>query len=67
MNYYLFTHCFRLLASEEAVRAYGLKPLARVVAWNRVGCDPSIMGIGPGDLGYPPKALLHYYLLWEDI
>jgi len=36
-----------VLASESAVSWHGLKPLARVVAWNRVGCDPSIMGIGP--------------------
>ncbi len=36
-----------VLASEAAVRAHGLVPLARLVAWARVGCDPSIMGIGP--------------------
>eukprot|EP00128_Syssomonas_multiformis_P006891 Colp12_sorted_trinity150504_noHs@27354 len=36
-----------VVASEEAVRENGLVPLARVVAWNRVGCEPSIMGIGP--------------------
>jgi len=36
-----------VVASEEATRANNLTPLARVVAWSRVGCDPSIMGIGP--------------------
>lgn len=36
-----------VVASEEAARANNLAPLARVVAWSRVGCDPSIMGIGP--------------------
>lgn len=36
-----------LVASEEAVNANNLTPLAKVVAWARVGCDPSIMGIGP--------------------
>jgi acetyl-CoA acyltransferase 2 len=36
-----------VVASEEACGSQGLAPLARVVAWNRVGCDPSIMGIGP--------------------
>jgi acetyl-CoA acyltransferase 2 len=36
-----------VLATEEAVKAHGLTPLARVVAWSRVGCDPTIMGIGP--------------------
>ncbi|VDM28334.1 unnamed protein product [Toxocara canis] len=36
-----------LVAGEEAILKYGLKPLARVVAWQSVGVDPSIMGIGP--------------------
>jgi acetyl-CoA acyltransferase 2 len=36
-----------VLADETAVAANGLTPLARVVGWNRVGCDPTIMGIGP--------------------
>ncbi|RYZ27936.1 MAG: acetyl-CoA C-acyltransferase [Chitinophagaceae bacterium] len=36
-----------LLASEEAVEKYGLKPIAKVVASAVAGVDPSIMGIGP--------------------
>ncbi|XP_003741004.1 3-ketoacyl-CoA thiolase, mitochondrial [Galendromus occidentalis] len=36
-----------LLASEEAVKKHGLKPLARLVGYSYVGVDPSIMGIGP--------------------
>lgn len=36
-----------LIASEEAVKKYGLKPLARVVSMAVAGVDPSIMGIGP--------------------
>lgn len=36
-----------LLASEDAVRQHSLKPLARIVGYSIVGCDPSIMGIGP--------------------
>ena len=36
-----------IIASEEFVKANGLKPLAKVRAWGSVGCDPSIMGIGP--------------------
>lgn len=36
-----------ILASEEAVKAEGLKPLARLVGYSVVGVDPSIMGIGP--------------------
>lgn len=36
-----------ILASEEAVKEYNLKPLARLVAYSTVGVDPSIMGEGP--------------------
>jgi 3-oxoadipyl-CoA thiolase len=36
-----------LLASGEAVKRYGLKPLAKVVSMAVAGVDPSIMGIGP--------------------
>ena len=36
-----------LVASEEAVRAHGLKPMARVVSYAYAGTDPSVMGIGP--------------------
>lgn len=36
-----------LLASESFAKEKGLKPLARIVSWAYVGCDPKIMGIGP--------------------
>ena len=36
-----------LLANEEAVKKYNLKPLARIVSMAIAGVDPSIMGIGP--------------------
>jgi 3-oxoadipyl-CoA thiolase len=36
-----------LLASEEAVKKYGLKPMAKIVSMATAGVDPSIMGIGP--------------------
>lgn len=36
-----------LLASEDAVSKNNLKPIARIVGYSYVGCDPSIMGIGP--------------------
>lgn len=36
-----------ILTSESFAKAKGYKPLARVVAWASVGCDPKIMGIGP--------------------
>ncbi|HUR82149.1 MAG TPA: thiolase family protein [Thermoanaerobaculia bacterium] len=36
-----------LVASEEAVKAHGLKPMARIVGYAQAGVDPKIMGIGP--------------------
>ena len=36
-----------LLASEDAVKQHSLNPLARIVGYAVVGCDPHIMGIGP--------------------
>ncbi len=36
-----------LLASEAAVKKYGLVPVAKVVSMAVAGVDPSIMGIGP--------------------
>jgi len=36
-----------LIASEAAVRAHGLTPLARIVAMAAAGVEPRVMGIGP--------------------
>lgn len=36
-----------LLASEEAVNKYGLKPMAKVLSRGTAGVDPAIMGTGP--------------------
>ncbi len=36
-----------LLASEEAVKKYGLKPMGRLVSYAVAGVPPEIMGIGP--------------------
>ncbi len=36
-----------LLASEDAVKKYGLKPIATIKSMAIAGVDPSIMGIGP--------------------
>ncbi len=36
-----------LIASEEAVKKYNLKPIARIVSSAVVGVEPRIMGIGP--------------------
>lgn len=38
-----------VLASEDAVKAHNLSPLARIVAYSYVGVHPAIMGIGPAD------------------
>jgi acetyl-CoA acyltransferase 2 len=38
-----------VIAGEDAVKANSLKPLVRIVSWSRVGCEPSIMGVGPVD------------------
>ncbi len=36
-----------MLASGEAVRRLGLKPLARLVAYAHAGVEPGLMGLGP--------------------
>jgi acetyl-CoA acetyltransferase family protein len=36
-----------IIASEDAVKKYGLKPMARVLSSAVVGVEPRIMGIGP--------------------
>lgn len=36
-----------VVATEEAVTKFNLKPLARVTGYSVVGCDPSTMGLGP--------------------
>ena len=44
-----------LLASEQAIKDYGLTPLARFVGYSVAGVPPRIMGIGPKEA--IPKAL----------
>lgn len=44
-----------IVASEDAVKQYSLKPLARIVSSAVVGVEPRIMGIGP--VGATNKAL----------
>lgn len=38
-----------VLCSESFAKRKGLKPLARIVSYASVGCDPKIMGIGPAE------------------
>lgn len=54
-----------LLASEDAVKKYSLKPLARIVSSAVVGVEPRIMGIGPVEASN--KALKKAGLTFNDI
>ena len=36
-----------VLAGGAAVKARGLRPLARIIGWATAGVDPRLMGIGP--------------------
>ncbi len=39
--------CAILIASDDAVKKYDLKPIASVEAWASAGVEPRVMGIGP--------------------
>ena len=54
-----------IIASEEAVRKYNLKPLARIVSSAVVGVEPRVMGIGPVEAS--KKALLKAGLIMADM
>lgn len=54
-----------IIASEDAVKKYGLKPLARIVSSAVVGVEPRIMGIGPVQASN--KALEKAGLTMDDI
>lgn len=54
-----------LLATEEAVKQYNLRPMARIVSMAVAGVDPSIMGIGP--VAATRKALQRAGLTVEDL
>src|SRR6185312_5194916 len=36
-----------VLMTEDAAKAKGIKPLARLVQWGTTGVEPTLMGIGP--------------------
>ena len=36
-----------ILASDEAVKKYHLKPMAKLIGWGQGGVEPRIMGVGP--------------------
>ena len=54
-----------LLASEQAVKDYGLTPLARFVSFSVAGVRPEVMGIGP--IAAIPKALQQAGLTRDQI
>ena len=54
-----------ILASEKAVKQFGLKPLARFVSYAAKGVPPHIMGIGP--IEAIPAALRYANLTQDDI
>jgi 3-oxoadipyl-CoA thiolase len=54
-----------IIASEEAIKKYNLKPMARIVSSAVVGVEPRIMGIGPVEASN--KALKKAGLTLDDI
>ena len=54
-----------IVASEDAVKKYNLKPLARIISSAVVGVEPRIMGIGP--VKASQKALAKAGLKLEDM
>ncbi len=54
-----------LLASEHAIREYGLTPLARFVGYSVAGVAPDVMGIGPREA--IPKALAATGIRQDDL
>ncbi len=54
-----------LLASEQAIKDYGLTPLARFVSFSVAGVRPEVMGIGP--IAAIPKALRQAGLTRDQI
>jgi acetyl-CoA acyltransferase len=54
-----------LLASEQAIKDYGLTPLARFVSFSVAGVRPEVMGIGP--IAAIPKALKQAGLSKEQL
>ena len=54
-----------IVASEEAIKTYDLKPLARIVSSAVVGVEPRIMGIGPVEASN--KALKKVGLTMNDM
>ena len=54
-----------LLASENGLKKYNLKPLAKIISSAVVGVQPDIMGIGPVEAGN--RAIKKAGLTWDTI
>ncbi|TGN10898.1 thiolase family protein [Leptospira ilyithenensis] len=54
-----------ILASDSYAKTLHLKPLAKILGYAVVGCDPKMMGLGP--IYAIPKALKHAGLEQKDI
>lgn len=54
-----------LIASDRAVKAHNMKPLARIVSSAAAGVEPGIMGIGPVEAA--KKALRLAGIGWQDL
>ncbi len=57
--------CSLLLASEDAIKKFSLKPKARIVGSAVVGVEPAVMGLGP--VGAVKKVLARCKLTTADI
>lgn len=57
--------CALLLSSEQAIKEYSLKPIARIIDGLSVGVEPQIMGIRPAYAG--EKLLNNHKLSFKDI
>ena len=54
-----------LLASSNAIKTYGLKPLAKIISSAVIGVEPRIMGIGPVEAAN--RAIKKAGITWNDI
>lgn len=54
-----------LFASDDGVKKFNLKPLARIISGCAIGAEPSIMGIGPVEAAN--NAIKKAGLRWNDI
>jgi len=59
--------CALLIASQAAVEAFGLRPLARIVGGATAGVAPRIMGMGPVPASRKAMALCHLVIADFDV